>query len=241
MAVSEQLLQQAQRRDPLALEAVIAVSYPPVYRMAHALSPDSRAAARTVERVMERSLRVLPTWRAGYIPENWFYHHTLLASRESQGGRIDPANDPLVIHSGSTDAGYRAFIGALRKLETQQAEAFILNHGEKLNSRLLGVAMDCSMKAADTHLRAATDSLSAIAGERINDYARLMEHAYAALSPPMPTVGLSVRQVVKRSLRRERLLRAARWLIVLIVLGAAALAIWHWREPVQSLIRRVRQ
>ena len=61
-------------------------------------------------------------------------------------------NQDLLITVGPTGLpAYAGFIRALRTLPVQQAEAFILHHGEHLNERLLGVAMDLSTGAAGSH------------------------------------------------------------------------------------------
>ena len=110
--------------------------------------------------MIRRSLRVLPKWRTGVVPENWFYHHTLLSARGFLARPPDPHQDLLVTAApapkdprdaapptgeialawvGPDEASYVAFVRALRNLPAQQAEAFILHHGERLNERLLGV------------------------------------------------------------------------------------------------------
>src|SRR5215208_3098261 len=186
MPVSEAMLARAQEGDSAAMEAVLTESYPCISRIARAVSGDERAADRVVDLVLERSLRVLPTWRQGVIPENWFYHHTLLTAREfAADHRADPRRDPLVTHAGpaANDPGYVAFVRALRGLPEQQAEAFLLNHGEMLNERLLGVAMDCSATAAEKHLAAATVAMAAIAGPNLGAYTAALHRAYSALTP----------------------------------------------------------
>lgn len=166
MPVSEETFEAARRLSRPAVEAVLADSYPAVCRMSRALTGREGAARQLMSAVLKRSLRVLPSWRAGASPENWFYHHTVIAARQAPGAPPDAAHDLLVAAAGEAPREYIAFISALRKLPLQQREAFILHHGERLNERLLGVAMDCSAGAAAAHLNAAADSLNAIAGDR---------------------------------------------------------------------------
>ena len=185
MAIGDDVLRRAQDFDRRAMEELLADVYPAVYRMAHALTGKPGAGRQVVHDVIRRSLRVLPKWRTGVVPENWFYHHTLLSSREFRANPPDPRQDLLVtaakgpaaapVNTASgeigfaevspDDASYVAFVRALRNLPPQQAEAFILHHAEKFNERLLGVAMDCSTAAAANHLRGATEALSAVSGE----------------------------------------------------------------------------
>jgi DNA-directed RNA polymerase specialized sigma24 family protein len=241
MPVSEELLARARAGDATAMEALLTESYPSVSRIARAVAGDERAADRVVDLVLERSLRVLPTWRQGVIPENWFYHHTLLTAREyAADHRADPRHDPLVTHAGpaANDPGYVAFVRALRGLPEQQAEAFLLNHGEMLNERLLGVAMDCSATAAEKHLAAASAAMAAIAGAKREDYTSALHRAYSSLTPQEGSGVREVRAFVRRKLRRRFLRRLVRWVIVLLFLGALAYAGWRWRDRIRGLINR---
>src|SRR5258708_35851672 len=154
------------RSERTAIESVINECFPAVHRVTHALTGNPAIASRIVRFVLRRGVSVMPRWRTGLIPENWFYHHTLLTIR-----RIEvpppPADRDLLITAGpATEPEYVAFVRALRGLPNQQIEAFILHHGEHLNERLLGVAMDLSTGAAAAHLAAATGTLQTIAGEK---------------------------------------------------------------------------
>src|SRR4051794_4055506 len=197
MAIGDDLLRRAKDYDRRALEELLSDVYPVVYRMAHALTGRPGAGRQVVHDVIRRSLRVLPKWRTGVVPENWFYHHTLLSARQFLSRPPEPRQDLLVTAAPNaspdadagaapptgeialawvapTDASYVAFVRALRSLPPQQAEAFILHHGERLNERLLGVAMDCSLTAAATHLGAAKAALNAVSGGRTELFAEMM-------------------------------------------------------------------
>jgi len=76
-----------------------------------------------------------------------------------------------------------AFVSALRQLETQQREAFLLHHCERLNARYSALAMDCSTEAADNHLKAADQSLRLVAGADFDALAKKLADAYAHLAP----------------------------------------------------------
>src|SRR5687767_1682334 len=82
MPVPEEVVRRAKKFDRRAMEEIVSDAYPSVYRMAHALTGRPGAARQVLHDVIRRSLRVLPTWRAGAVPENWYYHHTLLAARD---------------------------------------------------------------------------------------------------------------------------------------------------------------
>src|SRR5687768_5070472 len=158
MAITDETLADARDLNPSALRDLLTSCYVPARRVAHALSGDDRIARVVAELLVRRSLRMLPKWHDPSSPENWFYHHALLTTRGTNTPPPDPHADPLVALGPADDPAYVAFVRALRLLPPQQREAFILHHGERLNARLLGVAMDCSTGAADVHLRAAGDA-----------------------------------------------------------------------------------
>ena len=230
MAVSEELLRRAQKDDRAAMEALLSDVYPSVYRIAHALTGRADAGRYVVHGVLRRSLRVMPEWRVGVIPENWYYHHTVLSTRDFSSRPPDPREDLLVTGAsaaGAADPGYAAFVRALRSLPVQQAEAYVLFHGENLNDRLLGVAMDCSVNAAATHLVAATQGLGAVVGEKTEQYTKLLSSAYRAVTPPPETIEPVARQYVKKALRPKQVRRVIRWLVFIALVAGAYFA---WRE-----------
>ena len=246
MAIADDLLRRAQDFERGAMEELLADVYPAVYRMAHALTGRPGAGRQVVHDVIRRSLRVLPKWRPGVVPENWFYHHTLLSAREFLARPPDPKQDLLVTAAPSAadadpppkgeialawvapdQASYVAFVRALRNLPVQQAEAFILHHGERLNERLLGVAMDCSVAAAANHLAAANAALNAVTAGRTDAFAATLSRAYRALTPPPATIRPVARKYVARAARPRLLRRIFRVLLALALLAAVYFA---WRE-----------
>lgn len=240
MPVTEETLARAQRYDRSAAEAVLAESYPAVYRMARGLTGREGAARQVVADVLGRSLRVLPSWRKGMTPENWFYHHTVLTARAAAGA--PPAAREDLLTAGIPDAGaeYVAFINALRKLPPQQREAFVLHFGERLNDRLLGVAMDCSTSAARTHLQAATETLNDITGGRVGEAGAQLGRAYTRLGPSEQAVLPYVRGRVRAALWRVRVRRFIRRVILLAILGGLAWAGWHWRAQLVEWVHTFR-
>lgn len=247
MAVPDQVLERAQRGDQAACAALLAESYPSVVRMARALTGDAAEADRVVDFVLRRGAALLPTWRRGTMTQNWFYHHTLLAARERASARPAPGprDDLLVAQASDAGTEYVAFVRAIRGLPGQQCEAFILHQGEKMNSRFLGVTMDCSSGAAENHLNAANAALVAIAGSSLGSFQAALSRAYARLGPPAESVAAAVEpyaQSYTQPLRLRRLLRRAALLLVIVALACAA---WHWRQELWAWmgpwVRRLRE
>lgn len=219
---------QARRSDRAAVETVLADSYPAVHRMAHGLTGDARAGGIVARHVLRRAVRVMPRWRKGITPENWFYHHTLIVAREVAKAAPPPEHDLLITAGPVGHPAYLAFVRALRGLPRQQIEAFLLNHGEKLNSRILGVAMDCSSAAAANHLAAATDTLQTIAGDVYPGLVAALEKTYGSLTPPEKSVRATVTEQTASALWRIGLRRAFRRLVQLAILAVIGWAVWRW-------------
>jgi len=234
MAVHEEVVRRAQKFDRRSMEQILSDAYPAVHRMSHALTGKPGAARQVLHDVLRRSLRVLPNWRVGTVPENWYYHHTLLASREFATRPPDPREDLLVTAAAeaATDPMYIGFVRALRNLPPQQSEAFILHHGERLNDRLLGVAMDCSTGAAHTHLEAARQGLAAVSGAGIDVLTATLQRAYQSLTPPPKAIAPVARRYVGRSLRPRRLRRLFRTTLLLALIVGGYFA---WRERARWL------
>ena len=144
-----------------------------------------------------------------------------------------------MIAANDASPAYLAFIAALRKLPAQQREAFLLHHGERLNTRLLGVAMDCSMDAATKHLAAAGATLSTIAGEQVEVMNAVLGQTYRSLSPAEEAVLPYVRQEVRAERWSRRLRRMVRRGVNLAVLATFGWAAWHWRDSLVEWVRSV--
>lgn len=244
MAISDEQLARARAYDSRAAEAIVAASFPAAVRMARGLTGQVDVARRVARRVVQQSLQVMPRWGKGFIPEHWFYHHTLLTARQARqqfGGPPDPQTDLLVPPADPRDMGYVAFIRALRQLPPQQLEAMVLNHGERLNDRLLGVAMDCSAGAAANHLNAATDALSLVAGDQLSSHLATLGKTYIALTPAEPQVRAEIGQEVKSVFGARRLRRLVRLTLLLVLVGFAAYAAWRWRAQLAELPQHIQQ
>ena len=151
-----------------------------------------------------------------------------MTSRRSARHPIaNAAKDVLVEQALSPDTQYIAFVAALRQLETQQREAFLLNHCEHLNARYSALAMDCSTEAADNHLRAADGSLRLVASEHFDALTKKLADAYAHLTPDPNDLLPTVNRTVFRQLRLRKWLRQATRLIVLALF--AGLIYGGWR------------
>src|SRR3954469_20964207 len=163
--LNNDIVAKARAMNPAALEALLSSGYASAHRIALALGGNAPIARAVANVLVRRALKILPRWRDASSPENWFVHHAVLTTREANvPPPAEPLLDPLVVHAGAaaSDAAYAAFIRALRQLHPQQREAFILHHGERLNPRMLGVAMDCSTGAARMHLQVADDAMNAV-------------------------------------------------------------------------------
>lgn len=165
------------------------------------------AGLKAARRVMGQSLRMLPTWKNATEASNWFLHHTVLAAREAGsenvGAAADFAHDCLVEHVDRPSTEYQAFVRALRGLPPQQAEAFVLFRGEKLEPRQIAVAMDCSTAAAANHLIAANKTLTAIAVPGFDAQAAALARVYASLTPPENLIVGDISAVARRLSRRR--------------------------------------
>ena len=94
MPVTDEMLARARRLEPGTVEALLADVYPAVRRISLALIGDERRAAWVEAGVLERGVRVMPGWRHGTTPENWFFHHTVITAREAAAGGAGPADPP---------------------------------------------------------------------------------------------------------------------------------------------------
>lgn len=231
MPLPDDVIERARKLDRQAAEAVLTESYAPMWRIAHAVIGKPEAARKVVERVFRTSLRVMPTWRQGLSPSNWFYHHTLLNSRPA-AEPPPPIKQDLLVLAGNESPEYLAFIAALRRLPIQQREAFILHHGEKLQERQLGVAMDSSTTAAANHLRAATETLNTVTSGKVPDFALQLAAAYAKIEPTEKTVVPYIRQQVGRAIWWRRIRRAIRRLLILAILAGLAFLGWRYRAQI---------
>jgi DNA-directed RNA polymerase specialized sigma24 family protein len=227
LEVDPELLHDARKLKRGAVEELLELYYPAVHRLAHGLTGHSAAARRTLRFVLSRSMTVLPTWKQEGVPFRWFMHHTVLSARRESDRAPDPATDVLVTGATSPPPAYMAFVRAVRNLPVQQKEAFLLHHGERLDSRQMGIVMDCSREAAAHHLDAATQTLSAVSGEQYQAFLEKLAEAYLGLTPPRQVMVPDVRRQVRRALWPQRLRRAVGLLLLLGLLAVLAWVAWR--------------
>ncbi|HVT88010.1 MAG TPA: RNA polymerase sigma factor [Tepidisphaeraceae bacterium] len=226
MELTSDVLDGARRGNRSAIVELLTMHYPIVWRMAVGLTGRQDVGRGVTKYLMQRSLRAMPRWKDEGAPLRWFHHHTLLSTRRTEKHSPQPGQDTL-IQTGADAPAYVAFIHALRSLPMQQREAFLLCYGEKLETRAIAVAMDCSIVAAGNHLREATDRLRALGPEDFDAHSKLMGQTYQKLAPDEELSVQDVRQRVRRYLFPYFLRRTAGRLVSL-VLFAAVLYGTYW-------------
>lgn len=227
--VTPELLHKARKGRRAAVVELLAMFYPAVHRIACSLAGREDIGRGAVKFVMKRGVGQMGLWNDEEDPRRWFHHHTVLTVRRAAKHKPDLATDPLITNAETNDAYYPAFIRALRALQHQQQEAFILHHGERLNPRQLAVAMDCSTEAAQMHLREASAALAALSGELFAAFTAQLALAHQKLTPREDLVLGDVRKRVRRSLLPRRLAGLLSTLVTLALLAGIAWFVWKIR------------
>ena len=148
--------------------------------------------------------------------------------------KIDPKKDVLVEQALEPDGEYVAFVAALRHLEPQQREAFLLHHGERLNDRYAALAMDCSTEAANNHLLVAERQLRLVAGPNMAALTTKLADAYMHLTPADDSVVPAVNRVVFRQVTVRRVWRTVKLLVTLALFGALIWGGWRLYQMTQT-------
>lgn len=233
---TDETVARARAGDRHAIEAVFRDAYPAVRRLSRALCGEPKGAERVTDVVFRQGLNVLPRWSVGTDPVNWFTHQVVQTSRRVRGGGR-PASDADLLVAALPEPqrtpAYVALVRGVRRLPPQQAEAFLLHHGGRLNARLLGVAMDCSTQAAETHLRAADQTVRDLAGPAFGGSVELLRRAVVALSPTDDEADAFARARVGAWAGR-RLRRRVGRLLVVVLLAVAAYVAWQFRDQVRQ-------
>jgi DNA-directed RNA polymerase specialized sigma24 family protein len=219
----------ARKYNGSALVTLLEFHAPRVQRLAMGLCGQPRTGRKVTRIVMRQALAALPKLRDADSVDRWFTHRTVLETRQHTG---QTSAEVLRDSSPRRDPPYLAFVQAFRVLPIQQREALLLTHGEHLNPRYVGVAMDCSADAAANHLRAATQHLQAIAGGQFPELLAALAQAYQQLAPPPQVARRDVRRHVSHFLLPRRLRR----FVILLILLAIAYAAWHWRAKIRSIL-----
>jgi DNA-directed RNA polymerase specialized sigma24 family protein len=230
MAVDAELIERARKLRPGAVGDLLQTQAASVYRISYALAGRWDVGRGIARFVLNRSVKMMPKWDRNDDPENWFHRFTVMTSRRLAKHQPAAKKDVLVEQALTPDQPYIAFVSALRQLDNQQREAFLLRHGEKLNARYSALAMDCSTEAADNHLKAAEGSLRLVAGAEYDGLVAKIVDAYAHLTPEPDQLLPSVNRVV---LRKVVVRRWIRWIWValqLAVVAGVCWGAWHlWR------------
>lgn len=229
MEVTADLVDDARRGKRRAVVDLLTIYYPVVWRVAVGLTGREDVGRGIVRHLMQRSLRVMPTWKDEASPTRWFSHHTVLTSRRTLIHKPGPATDSL-LGPAPVDASYAAFVRAVRCLPMQQNEAFILHFGEKLDARAVAVAMDCSVGAVQNHLLAAVDQMRALDAQGFDPHVLQMRSIYQKLGPTEQLTIDDLRSRVRGALLPWRIVHAIKLILLLILLGVLTwMALWTWR------------
>jgi DNA-directed RNA polymerase specialized sigma24 family protein len=218
MPLNAETIAAARKLRPAAVTLVLQSEALAVYRLAYALAGRWDVGRGVARFVLQRSVEMMPSWGPEADPSNWYHRFTIMTSRRSAKHQPKPGKDVLIEQALQPDAQYIAYVAALRHLEPQHREAFLLYHCEHLNARYSALAMDCSTQAADTHLRAANESLRLVAGANFDALTRKLADAYTHLTPDPNDMLPTVNGVVFRQVRVRKWFRRVVLLIELVIL-----------------------
>ena len=234
MVLTAETIEGARKLNPRDVSALLQDQFPSVYRLSYALAGRWDVGRGIARFVLARSVRIMPKWKPDDDPVNWFHRYTIMMSRRSAQHTIDVQKDVLVQQAMQPDNAYIAFVAALRHLDAQQREAFLLHYCERLNDRYSALAMDCSTEAADNHLKAATQALRLVAGPDFDPLTRKLCDAYAHLTPEGQDVIPQINKVVFRQVNLRKWLERIVLLIELAILAALLYGGWRLYQVVRQ-------
>lgn len=226
MLVEPHIIAGAKKLRPAAVSELLQSQVAQVYRISYALAGRWDSGKALARFVMNRSVTMMPKFDPDDDPANWFHRFTVMTSRRGTSPPPAAAKDVLVEQADAPDTAYIAFVSALRQLNPQQREAFLLWHGEKLNPRYCALAMDCSTEAAENHLRAAEQSMHLVAGPAYEALLGKLIDAYQHLTPETDQLKPTVNGVVFRRVKLRRVWRIIVTFVALIVMIVSLWGAW---------------
>lgn len=226
--IDPDLYERARKLDARAVEQILGALYPAVHRLAYGLTGREDAGRKVVRAIMHRGMAQIPRWRREGDAERWFLHHTVLLTRRMRAPEGDPEGDVLVRADPQVLPEHVAFVRALRKLAHQPREAIVLHDGERLEPRLLAVAMDCSMEAAANHLATGRRELLAVVGSDLNLLLARLARAYHALTPQEGLALPMLKQAARRFVWPKRLWRTVRAVATVGILIAIGYVMYRY-------------
>ena len=179
-----------------------------MYRVAAGLTGSVEHAESVANAVVARAVMQRIGEHNNVDRDRWFPHHTVLTSRE------------IVRLNGYATAGW-GLPRELADLPTQQREAFVLHHGERLDLRQLATAMDCSTTAAANHLAAATGRLRSSVAD-LGKFTAALPGLLAAVVPPPHDITEKVDRQVRQTTWRRRTRVVVRTLVTIVVICVIA-------------------
>ena len=93
--------------------------------------------------------------------------------------------------------------------------------------------MDLSTEAAGNHLRAATDALRLVAGERYETFTTRAANAYRRLTPPPDAVLPRVKSIIRRRVWPKRIARFVAWALLLGAIAGAVWVVYAYKDRVE--------
>ena len=234
--IDDDTLEAAQRGKRPAAERVYAAVLPNVTRLATAICGSERSGRAAVGQVMKRSARVFPRWRDGDEADRWFVHQTIQFVR--QVPKPKRVEDDLLYQLAPRPAGpsYRAFFTSLRRAPEQQQEALLLTHALRWNPRLVGIAMDCSMAAANVHLNEITGQMRQLSGDGFDAHLATLAAAYRRLPEDAGVSAAKCASLLVRARSAGRAWGIIKTLIMLVILAALAYAAWRFYPVYRPMI-----
>jgi DNA-directed RNA polymerase specialized sigma24 family protein len=227
----------APHRGPAnAVVKVIAAQVPEAFAIVALLCGEYAAARGAIDTLTRTAMRNVSSWPDPLAPQRWFRHHAVLQAREAGRSCADDTTIFTPVEH-ARPAELPAFLKALRSLESQQQEAFLLHYGLSMGPRALAVAMDCSTTAAGNHLGAAENALRPLAGGAYDPLVNIIrECAGQLLIVENPTQYVENRY--RRRARKRNFDRLLGLLVALVILGTIAWFAWPHRDTIQQQIEQ---